>query len=42
MKVKKVQFTATAYLNDTSTEEHTVLCNGLQVKLANSMDDKAG
>ena len=42
MKVKKVQLAATVYLNKTSTEEQTVPYNRLQVKLAHSMDDKAG
>ena len=42
MNVQKVQLTATVYLNETLTEEHTVPYNQLQMKLAHSMDDKAG
>ena len=42
MNVQKVQLTATVYLNETSTEEHTVPYNRLQVKLAHSMDEKVG
>ena len=42
MNVKKVQLTATVYFNETSTKEQTVPYNRLQVKLAPSMDDKAG
>ena len=42
MNVKKVQLTTTVYLNKTLTEEQTLPYNWLQVKLAHSMDDKAG
>ena len=42
MNVKKVQLTATVYLNGTSTEERTVPYNRLQTKSAHSMGDKAG
>lgn len=40
MTVKKVQFTATVYLNETSPEEQTVIYNRLQVKYAHSMDNE--
>ena len=42
MNVKKARSRVTVYLNETSTKVHTVPYNRLQVKLAHSVNDKAG